>query len=45
MIDDYKNGMSQTAVARKYGVSQSSVSKYVLVHRFAAPASLRHNTT
>lgn len=33
MVDDCERGLSQTAAARKYGVSQSSVSKYVLAAR------------
>ena len=33
MVQDCEDGMSQSAVAQKYGVSQSSVSKYVLISR------------
>lgn len=33
MVQDCERGMSQDAVARTYGVSQSSVSKYVLTAR------------
>ena len=33
VAQDCEDGMSQSAVAQKYGVSQSSVSKYVLTSR------------
>lgn len=33
MVQDCESGMSQDVVARKYSVSQSSVSKYVLEAR------------
>lgn len=35
LVQDCEEGMSQDAAARKYGVSQSSVSKYVLAARGA----------
>ena len=41
MVQDCVGGMSQSAVAHKYGVSQSSVSKYVLESRGRGGAQRR----